>query len=137
VTRIDPVAQYLKERKVAAHLARLDLDGLVDRWRKTVDEIAEGYGAGLDDYLNDVDLRQILHELERDLPAAWNGAAKARLQAVDRRCRAHLAPSGACLWGRAAADEQGWTARENWWYFRAPRHPGPELARELKLRKSR
>jgi hypothetical protein len=136
MTRIDPVAAYLKQRKVAAHLARASLEELVDRWSTTVVEIAGGYAAGLDDYLNDMDLRQILHELQHDLPAVWTSALKRRLRAADRRARAHLAPRRDCLWGRVAAEKKGWTARANWWYFSAPRNPGDELASDLARLKS-
>lgn len=137
MTRLDPVAEYLKRRKVAAHVAGASLAELVDRWRKTVDEIAGRYAAGLDDYLNDMDLRQLLHELERDLPEAWTSAVKARLRSADRRCRAHLAPRRECLWGRATAKNRAWTAQPNWWYFSQPRRPGPELERDLDRAESR
>jgi hypothetical protein len=136
MTRTDPVAEYLKHRNAAAHLHRLGIAGLVSRWEKTVDEIAAGYRAGLDDYLNDLDLRQLLHELERDLPQAWTAADRARLGALDRRFRALLAPRDDCLWGTAAAKDHEWTAPENWWYFGEPKRPGADLARDLGRAKS-
>jgi hypothetical protein len=129
--RGDPVKDYLTRRGVSAPLANASLDELVERWRKIVDEIADGYALGLDDYLNDLDLRQILHELERELPQAWNAEARRQLHAIDARCRAHLAPRRSCLWGKELARERGWTARANWWYFSRPLHPGDELARDL------
>jgi hypothetical protein len=127
----DPIADYLRRRRAAAHLVNAGLDGLLDRWKRTVDEVSEGYDAGLDDFLNDLDLRELLHELEREVPEAWTDAARDRLRAIDRRYRELVVPRRECLWGGGAARKHGWTARSNWWYFRAPREPGAELARDL------
>ena len=48
--------------------------------------------------------------------------------------RALVVPARDCLWGAAAAAENGWTRERNWWYFVRPRSPGEDLRRELDAR---
>jgi hypothetical protein len=131
MTHHDAVSDYLAKRKVAPHVIGLGLAGLIADWERVTDEIADGYGLGLDDYLNDLDLRQILHDVQRDVPVAWTDALTKRLQAADRHARTHLVPQPTCLWGDSVAKRYGWTAAENWWYFHRPRRPGAELAEDL------
>ena len=54
------VDRYLTGSGAGTHLLGLGMDGLIARWEAIADEVAAGYRLGLDDYLNDLDLRQIL-----------------------------------------------------------------------------
>jgi hypothetical protein len=131
MTAHDAVSEYLARRKMPPHVIGLGLAGLIADWERVADEVADGYELGLDDYRNDLDLRQILHEVQRDVPEAWTDPLKKRLQAADRHLRTHLVAQATCIWGEKAAAEHRWTAAENWWYFHRPRRPGAELARDL------
>lgn len=54
------VNRKLRERGVASYLLDAGREGLVSRWRTFVIEIEDGYRLGLDDYCNDLDIRQII-----------------------------------------------------------------------------
>jgi len=116
----ESVADFLRARGCAAHVVEGGLAGLLARWGATVDELGAGYRWTFDDYLNDVDARQILDEaLERadDEERAAYGAALALL---DERADAWLGQPAQCLWGEGAARANGWTPEREWWYFRWP-----------------
>ncbi len=107
------------------------LDVLLAGWERTVAAVEEGYASGYEDYLNDLDGRQLLAQaLERVSPAQAAVVAE-RLDALDGRMRAATTPVTRCLWGMIVAEEEGWTPGANWWYFLLPTAPGPKLAAEL------
>ena len=86
---------------------------LIERWER----IAAGPVAlGDDDWLNDLDVRQLLHDLGLRERAPYRD----RLRAADARFRAATLPVRTCLWGEENAHRHGWTRRRNWWYYRIP-----------------
>ena len=56
----DPIRRFLRARGVADHVVAGGLDGLVADWEHTAERVESGYALGLDDYLNDLDARQII-----------------------------------------------------------------------------
>jgi hypothetical protein len=123
----DPVRDYLNMRGCAQHLCEGGLEGLVARWEAFADEVAGSYALGLDDYLNDLDLRDIL---EGALAVAEGPAARAarrRTTAADQRFRGATEDCEP-LWGPGG----GRGASKAWWYGRKPSAPGPELAEDLR-----
>ena len=129
---VDPVRTFLAKRKVAARLIEGGLPALLEEWERAAQSVVEGYPAdSLDDYLNDMDVRQILDELRDAAPRAYDAAALGRLEAADWKIGALLRPAPGCLWGAAAAKKHGWDAERNWWYFMQPARSGPGLSGEL------
>jgi hypothetical protein len=125
----DPVRDFLKRRGSPGHVVREGLKGLVERWERTVDDVANGYSLGLDDYLNDMDGRQLIEEV---LAVAVNhGSLLKRIMNADHRMRDLVTPSRHCLWGEHAALQHGWSPEKNWWFFSQPKTPGAELSAEL------
>src|SRR3984957_14243195 len=53
----------LRERGVADYLQGEGRDGLVARWRSFVEEVEQGYKLGIDDYQNDLNMREILEDV--------------------------------------------------------------------------
>ena len=51
------MTDYLRENGYPEHVVKAGRKGLVDRWRKFVEEVERGYKFGLEDYRNDLDLR--------------------------------------------------------------------------------
>ncbi len=127
-TRIDT---WLDARGAGAHLVGLGLAGLVARWEAVVAEVASGSVLGLDDYLNDLDLRQMLHELLATMPDTRAPLIR-RLRDADRRLAAATRPVASNLWGDGTAARRGWTPRVNWWYHAVPRAMGDELTDDLR-----
>ena len=127
----DPVREFLEERGSPEHMVAAGLEGLVDYWEVIVGDIEEGYALGLDDYLNDMDARELLEGAMAAAPLAQRAAVAARVKAADQRLRDIVVPAGRCLWGDDLAEEEGWSAEKNWWYYTRPREPGPSLADDL------
>jgi hypothetical protein len=125
----DPIRRFLRARGVADHVVAGGLDGLVADWEHTAERVEKGYALGLDDYLNDLDARQIIEVVLSAIPEP-DGPLLARLRAADERMRSATVPAGRCVWGDQPSRDPA-TERRNWWYFLVPRNPGPELAREL------
>jgi hypothetical protein len=125
----DPIRRFLRARGVADHVVDGGLDGLVADWEHTAELVERGYALGLDDYLNDLDARQIIEVVLSAMPEP-DGPLLARLRAADERMRRATVPAGRCVWGDPPSQDRA-TERRNWWYFLVPRDPGPELAREL------
>ena len=99
------------------------LEEMVSRWERTAKSAAT-YNLTLDDWLNDLDLRDII-----DRQSSANASLHARLDAADREFRANTAESKRSMWGPTAGAEHHLT--RHWWYFRHPSSPGTELRREL------
>ncbi len=127
----DPVRELLRARGSAAHVIAGGLPGLLEAWENLVRAVEAGYALGLDDYLNDLDVRQLLADALAVAPPKERAAHEERLQRADEQMQALLAPVEVCLWGEEVAEEEGWTARNNWWYFSRPRHGDPDFLAEL------
>ena len=127
----DPVGEFLRKRGCPEHVVRGGLRGLAESWEEVVRSIEEGYSLGLDDYLNDLDGRQLLEEALAVAPAQEKKTALQRVRRADAKMQTLVRPSGRCLWGDETARQEGWTARRNWWYFSIPVNPGEELLNEL------
>ena len=128
----DRVRQFLAARGSPRHVVDGGLEGLLRGWEATVAAVADGYPLDtLDDYLNDLDGRQILDEALAVAPRAGARRVRRRLDAADARFRALALPTTRCLWGDRAAAEHGWAADRSWWYWSRPRRAGAELDREI------
>lgn len=113
----DLIKALLKARGCRLELVAAGWAGLVEAWRSIVDSIQSGYRLTADDYLNDMDVRQIIEEA---LPMV-SPLERAEIEQLDALARAHLVSVSKCLWGGATAKRKGWTAKGNWWYFSVPR----------------
>ena len=56
----ETVRDVLREREAADHVIEGGAAGLIEVWRKFVDEVEHGYEFGLDDYRNDLDIRTLI-----------------------------------------------------------------------------
>jgi hypothetical protein len=96
---------------------------LVERWGQVVAEIERGYTLTFDDYLNDVDLRQLIAQAMRNVPPVHRDTVaplRAELQALDIRFGAVTEPAEECVWGEVNAADEGWSRDSEWWYYRLP-----------------
>ena len=127
----DPVRDYLCERGCGEQVIEGGLEGLVEGWEDTVRQVEEGYSLTLDDYLNDLDGRQLIAEALSVAGDQQLAAINDRLARADEKMRSLTEPTGICLWGEEVAEEEGWTAEENWWYFARPIKADAELLAEI------
>lgn len=127
----DPVREYLRRSGAPYSVVAQGLRGLVENWERVVAQIVVGYNHSLDEYLNDMDGRQLLANAFEVAPEEVRQAFLPRLHDADMKARLNLVAMGRCLWGGIVAEEEGWTNEGNWWYFEKPRNPGPKLREEL------
>lgn len=127
----DPVRDYLRQSGAPYSVVAQGLRGLVENWERVVAQVLEGYNLTLDDYLNDMDGRQLLENALELTPDEVRDTMLPRVRDADLRIRLNLVPAGRCLWGGIVADDEGWTEARNWWYFERPRQPGPRLRDDL------
>jgi hypothetical protein len=127
----DPVGEFLRKRGCPEHVVRGGLRGLAKSWDEVVRSVGEGYSLGLDDYLNDLDGRQLLEEALSVAPAQEKKIALQRIRHADAKMRSLVRPAGRCLWGDETARQEGWTAKKNWWYFSRPIRAGVDLLAEI------
>lgn len=125
------VREFLKARGCPDAVVRGGLAGLVEEWEKTGAEVSDGYPLGLDDYLNDLDVRQLIEDAWEHASPTERRGLEPRLAVADERMRALVHPVAECLWGERVARREGWSAEANWWYFSLPRRPGRLLREDL------
>jgi len=126
----DPVHTYLISRGCAPLVARRGLSGLLEHWASLVAAAERGRDASLDEWLNDMDLRDILAGALAAATPRERAAAALRLAQADARFVALTEPSS-CLWGDEIARTNSWRPEWQWWYFRRPLVPGPALREDL------
>jgi len=130
----DDMREFLKERGCPDDVVAGGLEGLVATWEHTVSQVEAGYPLGLDDYLNDLDGRQLLEDALDEAPAGTAAALRGRVEAADARMRRHVNRVDECLWGERVAAAERWDADRNWWYFAVPRQPAGMLREDLEGR---
>ena len=133
---VGEIRDFLRARGCPEGVVAAGADGLIEEWERVVDSVEKGYPLGLDDYLNDMDGRELIAALMGTLSRALTPTQKRALEAADARMRAAITPLGRCLWGERLAAANDWDAAGNWWYFSRPIRPGPDLAQELGRGKS-
>lgn len=127
----DPVREYLREKDCATKIIEGGLPGLIENWEDIAASVSEGYALGLDDYLNDMDVRQLIEESLAVATTEQRKAADARLREADETIKAVIEPAGKCLWGDEVAEEEEWSAKRNWWYFSKPVNAEADLLDEI------
>lgn len=127
----DEIRDFLRRRGSPENVVTGGLDGLLDQWGRVVEQVEDGYPFTLDDYLNDLDGRQLIHEVMGSVSGAATRARGQRLEELDRRMRAGSTPRRVCLWGDKLAKRSGWSRDVEWWYWAEPNDAGEDLANDL------
>ncbi len=110
----DEMIEYLRDNGYPEHVVRAGRRGLIERWRKFVEQAEHGYKFGLEDYRNDLDVRGILRMLGLD----------AEVEELDRRLEALLVHRDQRIWETGPGDP--------FWDFGYPRSAGPELLEDIR-----
>ncbi len=127
----DPVREYLQETGCGDHLIRRGLAGLVENWEGIVETVKDGYLLGLDDYLNDLDARQLLEEALAVATDEQREEYDQRIRQADRAMKSLVTSTSRCLWSDEVAEEEGWSAEANWWYYSRPVKANEDLQSEI------
>ena len=126
----DVVRRLLIDRGCPDDVVEGGLVGLANKWEVIVGSIEEGYTFGLDDYLNDMDLRDTIFAALAVAMPDERASIDARIDALDARLRAATLPSP-CLWGEDVEEDDGLDPGREWWYYVRPAKLNDELADEL------
>lgn len=127
---LDPVHTYLISRGCAPTVVRRGINGLLEHWTSIVAATERDRDASLDEWLNDMDRRDILAGALAAATPRERSTAAMRLAEADARFVAITEPSP-CLWGDEIARTNSWRPEWQWWYFRSPLRPGPTLREDL------
>ena len=109
-----------------------DLSDLIDQWAEfSADLQRKGYGLDLDNWLNDVDVRELILEALPMFSREELGDHALKLDEADKEFLGGTRPFNRCVWGAGTAKKERWTADKNWWYFRTPLRSNSQLEDEL------
>jgi hypothetical protein len=109
----EQIVEYLRANGYPEHLVRAGRAGLIERWRRFVEEVERGYKFGLEDYRNDLDLRGIIALSGLDV----------EVRDLDQRFEALLINRTIRVWETAAGDP--------FWDFGYPQNAGKQLLKDL------
>lgn len=109
-----------------------DLCDLIDQWVAfTADLEGKGYSFDLDNWLNDVDVRELILEALPMFGREEMGDHALKLDKADETFMTATRDFKRCVWGHGTARKERWTPEKNWWYFRTPRRSNAQLEDEL------
>ena len=109
-----------------------DLRDQVEQWAAFAAGLQrDGYGFDLDNWLNEVDVRELILEALPMYGRAELGTVGAALEAADTAFRDATRSVPHCVWGTRTAQKEKWTAERNWWYFRTPLRSNSDLEDDL------
>jgi hypothetical protein len=109
-----------------------ELRDLIDQWATLVTDLEKkDYTFDLDNWRNDVDVRQLIVEALPMFSREELGDHALKLDDADKTFQATTRPLRRCVWGAGTARKEKWTVQNNWWYFRTPIRSNAQLEDEL------
>lgn len=95
---------------------------LLEKWKRFVQEVEEGYRLSIDDYTHDLSMRDLLEEIKEAVPLRLREEIDVALHSWDERFRLATQPSITPI-------EEGVDADAKDWWFRIPYRSGPDVER--------
>lgn len=109
-----------------------ELRDLIEQWSSFATDLArKNYTFDLDNWLNDVDVRELILEALPMFGPEDLGDLAQKLEDADKTFTAATKAFRRCVWGSGTARKEKWTAEKNWWYFRTPLRSNAQLEDEL------
>jgi hypothetical protein len=126
----DLVAEYFVKRGVSENVQRKGLRGIIAEW-EAIAHGAAHYSLTLDDWLNDVDLRDIIAGALVVAPDHMRRDLQPVLARADDVFRAATVDAGQPLSGVFTDGADQPNPIRQWWYFRRPVNPGETMRHDL------
>ena len=119
------VREYCIQRRYSERVIEEGLPYLVGKWERVAERATDYSGWYLDDYLNDLDGRQVLFDIFTFATGVELAEAKHRVKVADAKFIANSVDTLDCVWGLSAEAKYQYTKQRNWWYYRMPIQIGP------------
>lgn len=123
----DLVRAHLAERGSPDFVVKGGPAGLVAMWEDFAKAVGKRYEHAMEDYLNDLDARQLIADVWSLASPATTRRLATRLAVADKKVRAATTASATCLWGSRVAKRESYAPEANWWYYIVPKKAGAEL----------
>lgn len=127
----DPVEEYFAKRGVSEGVRKKGLRGLVADW-VAIAQSAAHYNLTLDDWVNDLDLRDIIAGALALAPESEHRALRDTLERADNEFRAATLASEQSAAHGSTPKARDYDSSRQWWYFRYPAHPGDSMRADLR-----
>jgi len=109
-----------------------ELRDQIDQWSTLVADFErKDYTFDIDNWRNDVDVRQLIEEALPMFSREEIGDHALKLDQADKAFMAGTRAFKRCVWGTGTAKKEKWTLQANWWYFRTPIRSNGALEDEL------
>ena len=126
----DRVARYFEERGVSAGVRKKGLRGIIADWGAIAQNAAH-YDLTLFDWMNDLDLRDIIAGAVAVAPEDERTEVRDALDRADHAFRAATVPAARALAVASHEGEDELDPARHWWYFRYPVNPGDSMRSDL------
>ena len=126
----DEVTRYLERRGVSDAVVRLGLAGMIDAWTR-IAMSAERYDLTLDDWINDLDMRDIIAGALAAAPTSQRDDLTRSLAHADDLFRAATLEAAEPLSTSLDPDADEANSERRWWYRRYPSTAGETLRSDL------
>lgn len=109
-----------------------ELRDLIDQWSEFAGDLErKDYTFDLDNWRNDVDVRELIQEALPMFSREEMGDHALKLDAADQAFKTNTRVFKRCIWGHGTQKKEKWTAEANWWYFRTPLRSNAQLEDEV------
>lgn len=112
-------------RKCSERVVKDGLNYLIPNWKQSVASLEKE--TELDEYLNDVDGRDIIRQILTVLRPDEIMTVEKDLKPIDDLFREKTTATSQCIWGARNERHRGWNRVEHWYYYRAPMQLLPDL----------
>jgi len=98
------------------------LNYLIPKWKKFTNKVHENDGSIIEDYLNDLDTRNIIDKILPLLTEIEKASILQEVNFQDRQFIDRTFELKDCIWGVQNETIHGYTRQKHFYYYRAPQH---------------
>ncbi len=128
------VSDSVQIERILAHSTTPTVHALIRKWARVVTEIEYFYDFGIEDYWNDLCVRDVLEEVAQAVSSEGRQALMSVLHSLDERFLQATYDIPEPLWKTEPWEQWGFLPHspEGFWWYRVPKRAGEELTEWLK-----